>query len=378
MKIAVLNRVFASTGGGAERYSMALVEQLAALHEVHVFAQEIDHQWPNVSYHRVSLPFTRPRWLNQLWYALATWLKTSSGFDIVHSHENVWHGNVQTMHVKTTRRSRFGDRKGVALVLRYITTALSARLLTYLLFERARMTPMAGRAVVAVSHSLRDELAAEYPASVGMLRVISPGVSLPDHAISKLEARVSLGIKNDGIFVLFVARDYARKGLATLLLALRDTPPQVQLLVAGNTDKISSFQMKAATLGISSRVHFLGPLANTTIAYYAADALAHPTLEDSFGMVVLEAMAHGLPVIVSNKNYCGVSALLTDHVHALLLADPLNVSTLTEAILCVLYSSELSERLRNNGLYLAHECSWRATALAYEALYKQCCLRQST
>ena len=44
LRVAVFNRTFSPTGGGAERYSIALVEQLSARHEVHVFAQVIDHQ----------------------------------------------------------------------------------------------------------------------------------------------------------------------------------------------------------------------------------------------------------------------------------------------------------------------------------------------
>ena len=99
LRIAVFNRTFSPTGGGAERYSIALVEQLAARHEMHVFAQEIDHHWPGVIYHRISAPLRKPRWMNQLWFATATWWATRRGFDVVHSHENTWHGDVQTVHV---------------------------------------------------------------------------------------------------------------------------------------------------------------------------------------------------------------------------------------------------------------------------------------
>ena len=112
LKIAVLNRVFSARGGGAESYSIRLVEQLAARHEIHVFAQQIEHQWPGVSYHRVSSPLRKPRWINQLWYAAATWLATRSGFDVVHSHENTWHGRVQTIHVKPVRHNLLGGRSG--------------------------------------------------------------------------------------------------------------------------------------------------------------------------------------------------------------------------------------------------------------------------
>ena len=107
LRIAVFNRTFSPTGGGAERYSIALVEQLAARHEIHVFAQEIAHQSPGVTYHRVSSPLRRSRWLNQLWYASATWLATRRGFDVVHSHENTWHGRVQTIHVKPVRHDQY-------------------------------------------------------------------------------------------------------------------------------------------------------------------------------------------------------------------------------------------------------------------------------
>ena len=88
LRIAVLNRVFETTGGGAERYSIALVEQLSQRHELHVFAQQIRHDAPGVTYHQVAMPLRKPRWINQLWYAWATWRATRRGFDIVHSHEN--------------------------------------------------------------------------------------------------------------------------------------------------------------------------------------------------------------------------------------------------------------------------------------------------
>ena len=123
LRIAVLNRTFVSTGGGAERYSIALVEQLAQRHEIHVFAQEIDHTWPGVTYHRLPRPFVKPRWLNQLWFALSSWWATRCGFDVVHSHENTWHGEVQTVHVLPVRYSLFHGRMGLGLALRWVKVA---------------------------------------------------------------------------------------------------------------------------------------------------------------------------------------------------------------------------------------------------------------
>ncbi|MDO8370547.1 MAG: glycosyltransferase, partial [Polaromonas sp.] len=130
LRIAVLNRVFDPAGGGAERYSIALVEQLAQRHEIHVFAQQIRHHAPGVTYHRVSMPLRKPRWLNQLWYARATWWATRRGFDIVHSHENTWHGQVQTVHVLPVKYNLFHGRTGWPRLLAWVKVWTSPRLLT--------------------------------------------------------------------------------------------------------------------------------------------------------------------------------------------------------------------------------------------------------
>ncbi len=138
LRIAVLNRTFSPVAGGAERYSIALVEKLAAKHEIHVFAQSIDHQWPGVSYHHVSMPLRRPRWINQIWFATLTWWATRRGFDVVHSHENTWHGQVQTVHVLPIKHSMFNGLDGWRRCARILKVLTSPRLLVYLLLERAR------------------------------------------------------------------------------------------------------------------------------------------------------------------------------------------------------------------------------------------------
>jgi hypothetical protein len=80
----------------------------------------------------------KPRWVNQLWYAFATWRATRRGFDVVHSHENTWHGHVQTIHVKPVRHNLLAGRTGVRLALAWLKIALSPRLITYVALEAAR------------------------------------------------------------------------------------------------------------------------------------------------------------------------------------------------------------------------------------------------
>ncbi len=379
LKIAVLNRVFSPTGGGAERYSIALVEQLAARHDVHVFAQEIHHQWPGVHYHPIKCWSKKPRWLNQLWYAYATREAIQRfgrvGFDIVHSHENVWHGNVHTMHVKTVQRSLLEGLSGRELMLRRLKIAFSPRLLTYLKLERARLQARPGLAVVAASQPLQAELVAQYPHLAHVMSAITPGVTLPSQRhtqpLTQEQARAALGVPQLGNYIAFIANDYARKGLPTLLKALQGLS-DVQLLVVGHASQVPQFKATAQSLGVDQRVHFLGPLSDVSPVYCAANVLAHPTLEDTFAMVVLEAMAHGLPVVASGSDYCGIASLLTHGKNALLLDSPQDAQALQAALHTALYSADTNQQLTQAGPVFAEQHTWQAAARSYEEVFYTC------
>lgn len=370
LRVAVLNRVFSAGGGGAESYSIRLVEQLAARHEIHVFAQEIGHQWPGVTYHLVSSPMRRPRWVNQLWYALATWLATRRGFDVVHSHENGWQGQVQTIHVKPVRHNLLAGLSGWRRALRWLKIATSPRLLTYLWLEGARFRPRRGRQVVLTSSNLQADALAAYPQAAGAMSIVTPGVAMPAVGWDRAAARRELGLPAMGRMLLFVANDYARKGLTTLLAALVTLPRDVQLAVVGNTGQAQRFRDLASAAGVEKRVHFLGALDGVGRAYRAADVLVHPTLDDTFAMVVLEGLAHGLPVVVSGPAQCGISTLLRDGKDALLLTDPQDSQELLDTLQTLLADKALQQRLSANGRAFAQGHSWERAAQEYERLYR--------
>ncbi|MFZ3219048.1 MAG: glycosyltransferase family 4 protein [Rhodoferax sp.] len=372
LRIAVLNRIFRPTGGGAERYSIALVEQLAARHDIHVFTQQIDHHWPGVTYHRIPEPFNKPRWINQLWYAVATWWATRRGFDVIHSHENTWHGQVQTVHVLPVKFSLFDGRSGWRFALRWLKVATSPRLLTYLLLEHFRYAPRDGRCVIATSSSLQAIMAETYPQVRSLMKVVTPGVKQVSEPVGMDErraARMLLNLPERGRCILFVGNDYRKKGLATLIAALRYLPDDTYLAVVGNASQISGFRDEVAASAAAQRIFFLGALDDVSNAYRAADCLAHPTLEDTFAMVVLEAMAHGLPVVVSGPKYCGIAGLLSHEVNAILLKDPRDPQALGQALLQVLSDALLQRRLREAGQHFARSHLWTEVARQQEKIY---------
>lgn len=373
LRIAVFNRQFSATGGGAERYSIALVEQLAARHEIHVFAQHIAHSWPGVTYHQVSQPLSRPRWLNQLSYATATWWATRKGFDVVHSHENTWHGQVQTVHVLPVKYNLLHGLTGWRRALRWLNIVTSLRLLVYFALEHSRFSLGKLRAIVVTSNTLVPQMLEAYPACASAIQVVTPGVDrvwgVPTPS-QKSEARRTLGLPETGFCILFVGNDYRKKGLATLIQALQQLPEPCYVAVVGNPAQIPIFKTQAKAAGLDQRVFFLGSLPDVTPAYQAADGLAHPTQEDTFAMVVLEAMAHGLPVVVSSERYCGIAGLLTHETNALVLDDPLNDHTLTATLGRLLQDGALVGRLSNAALDFARQHQWATLALQQERIYR--------
>jgi UDP-glucose:(heptosyl)LPS alpha-1,3-glucosyltransferase len=374
LRIAVLNRHFSSTGGGAERYSMALVEHLAAQHEIHVFAQHIDHNWPGVTYHKVSQAFRRPRWVNQWWYACATWWATRRGFDVVHSHENTWHGQVQTVHVLPIKYNLLHGLTGIRRALRWLKIVTSPRLLTYWRLESSRFSLVKPRSIVLASQTLVAQTLEAYPACQAAIVVITPGVERVAGVatvLQKLESRRKLGLPESGFCILFVGNDYRKKGLETLLSAVSTLSVDSYVAVVGNPAQMPQFKAQALSLGIAHRVHFLGSLRDVSLAYVAADGLAHPTREDTFAMVVLEAMAHGLPVVLSAERYCGIAGLLQHERNALVLDDPLDADALAAALRRLQVESGLVLSLQSAGLAFAGTQLWSTLARQQDLIYQR-------
>jgi UDP-glucose:(heptosyl)LPS alpha-1,3-glucosyltransferase len=204
-----------------------------------------------------------------------------------------------------------------------------------------------------------------------MTSVITPGIVLPTMPISDADrntARQQFGLPQGRPCILFVANDFRKKGLSVLINTLRVLPEQVILAVVGHSAQLPGFRQQAETAGLVSRVFFLGALADVGPAYRAADCLAHPTLEDTFAMVVLEAMAHGLPVVVSTSKYCGVAGLLANDLNAMILDDPRDTHRLGEA-LNLLLDPDVSARLGREARAFAEKFEWGGIAAQQEKLY---------
>jgi glycosyltransferase involved in cell wall biosynthesis len=112
-------------------------------------------------------------------------------------------------------------------------------------------------------------------------------------------------------------------------------------------------------------------MAQRDAAYRAANFLVHPTLQDSYAMVVLEAMAYGLPVIVSAAPYCGISDDLTHGMNALLIDDPRDANQISGHLHTLITDSARRDALVANGLTFAAKHTWKAAGDAHRKLFAE-------
>jgi len=237
--------------------------------------------------------------------------------------------------------------------------------------EGRRFAPRFSKRVVVTSGPLYQVVESSFGNSIPMVRIITPGVERvqPQACMDeKVQLRGKHELPQACKIVLFVGNDMRKKGLTTLLNALVSTP-EIHLVVVGEGEHKEMMYAQAAPLG--RRVHFLGAVRHMDEIYRACDLLAHPTQEDSYGMVVLEAMAQGLPTIVSDIPWCGISADLEDKSNACILRDPTDALDLASYISAILNDRELYKRLSLNSTLFAENHTWKKTAEAYESLYME-------
>jgi UDP-glucose:(heptosyl)LPS alpha-1,3-glucosyltransferase len=272
------------------------------------------------------------------------------------------------MHVRSVRTSIFKNYQGFKKVLCWLNVLTSPRHLTYLWLESMRMRKYG---LVFVSNQLSIEFSSRYTNIARHHSVIPPGVFFPLALRKREECRHQLNLSNDQIFLLFVANDFERKGLHTLLVAMGKLQPSIMLGVVGHSNKLPIFEKQVHKLGLTNRVKFYGQQEDLSVFYRAADLLVHPTLEDSFGLVVLEAMVQKLPVLVSSSPYCGFIQNLKDEIHVKTIQDPRDSDQLYKLIHRVLNDLPLRDTLIENGSKIALSFSWEEAALRYENVFRQ-------
>jgi glycosyltransferase involved in cell wall biosynthesis len=143
----------------------------------------------------------------------------------------------------------------------------------------------------------------------------------------------------------------------------------VKFIVAGSGDRFQSTVHLASEMGIGHKVRFTGFLRGDDVAqaFGMADLYVMPSVTEPFGIAPLEAISHGVPVIISKSS--GVSEVLE---HALKV-DFWDIEEMANKIVAVLRHPPLASTLRENALAEIREMTWKKAAGECLAVYRDVC-----
>jgi glycosyltransferase involved in cell wall biosynthesis len=204
------------------------------------------------------------------------------------------------------------------------------------------------------------------------LRTIPPGIDLASWSTPEADRADALGLPNE--YFLFIGRLASNKGLPTLLeaIARMDAGARRPLVLMGRDwGERSDLESQARSLGISDQVRFLGHVESPTVyrgVLRGARALVLPSEWEAFGLVLLEAMVAGTPVVATAVG--GVPDVL-DGGRAGRLVPYGDATALASALRSVVEDGQETERLRTAGRERVQGFDWSATVERHRALYRE-------
>ena len=376
MRLALVTWSF-DTFQGISRCVVELASRLADRYEVHVFASVIDHHPPSgVTVHRIRLRSRRYYLADWEFFVRAGLRLRREHFDLVHLHFPAWFpAQVFTCHgvaraaLQSLRRFPPQPRRDVSL-RRMLPYYLQLPLYGYHLRNRRTV-------ITAVSEKARREVVRYYRRLPSEIPLIPNGVELDLFRPQLVQqwrekTRAHLGLREDQFVLLFVGHHFRHKGARYAVETLARLPERVVLLVlgAGTPEQLPVPPDLLACLTRSRRVMFAHTDREIWRYYGAVDALLFPSLYESFALVVLEAMAAGLPVITTRTVALGDEAI-QDGENGFVVDWPWDTAGMAARVQALLAHPGLGQRIGTRAREVAVTYSWeRYVALTQEVYEK--------
>ncbi len=262
-------------------------------------------------------------------------------YDIIHAMLPMRNADVYHPHAGLAIEAVVGGhhkKSGfLARVVSSVLNRLNSRRRAFASVEKRLLTKAHPPIVLCLSDYVKQSVRAFYPLPDHKLATLFNAVDLQkfDPAArpqARAEMRSQYQISESTTLAVMVAQDFARKGLAEALRALavvRQANVDMKLLVVGSGD-VTFYKRLATRSGVGGHVIFAGRSDDVYAAYAAADLFVLPTRHDPCSLVVLEALAMGVPVISTRQN--GATEIMTDGVHGSVLPTATDIPSLAAAM----------------------------------------------
>jgi UDP-glucose:(heptosyl)LPS alpha-1,3-glucosyltransferase len=342
MQIALCHENVLPRRGGAEMYVADFARRLAAAgHDVHLYASQWDHAALPKQLEYRSIPKSSGGRAARPWQFSETLGKTlrtsrpqiSIGFDKVLGTDVYY--PLGGLHAASAAHNLLKHRAGLPRTLARIAQSLDRAQRSYARIEQQIMSGPDRPLLVANSNLVRQHAVQYHGAVASAIPVIHNAIdphrfAEHDRPAVRAAMREQWAIDDADVAGAIIAMNYRLKGLKPLLrsLALLPSDSPFRLLVVGSP-KTKPWEKLARRLGVENRVRFVGHCGDVRQVFFASDLLVHPTFYDPCSLVVLEALACGLPVITTRNN--GASELLPAEAGSVV-ADPHDLPVLADTI----------------------------------------------
>lgn len=330
--------------GGAERYTCDIAGALAGRgHRVDLIATRFGAEIPGVNF--VAIPARSPTragrysdFLNHLDAHLS-----GRKYDLIHSMLPIRRCDIYHPHAgmaKAALETHLTRTSGPGRVLSQLANRLNRKRRLFADVENKLIHSPGKPIVLCLSDYVKGMILRLYPDIAGQLIKLFNGTDLKlfdpkAHASARSQIREQFGISPDSSVALMIAQHFERKGVAEVISATaniaRQSPEKAPIVLIVGKDDPSRSRQRAKSLGIQNRIIFAGETKTSADFYAASDFFVLPTRHDSCSLVVLEALAMGLPVISTIFN--GACEIMIDGRHGYVLSDPADVPALTAAML---------------------------------------------
>jgi UDP-glucose:(heptosyl)LPS alpha-1,3-glucosyltransferase len=291
------------THGGAERYTADLAAGLLSRgHQVAIASAMPD---PNPPSNLRQIPLnaaglTRSSQYRTFLNSVDRLIETEK-FDRVHAMIPIRKCDIYHPHAGV-------EWEWLATGIRWIKRVSNPR--RYLIASTESQLIKSGAHVICLSDYSRQQLLSYYSVPDERLSLAYNGVNLNHFSPgqSSLEIREKHQIPSDAPVGLMVANNLRLRSLLETLAAIASMKDKTLHLIVAGKEKTDKYESFARVLKIEDRVHFAGKSNNVVELYRSADFFIHPSKHDTCGLVVLEALATGLPVLITRQT--GASSLV--------------------------------------------------------------------